>query len=111
MNPDPAEGTAEGTTPELFREGSYYLIENKSHYAVPERNSVIIHECPKPPDSFRKYHIGLLYKTFITQPQNLQYSCMRCGEEIPEAVKSLFMLHNFDSFANDSHVTSEGAPW
>jgi hypothetical protein len=95
--------TPEVTNKELFREGDYYIAENNGNVLGIRRNSIIIHECPRPPSNHLKDHPGVAYKLTLTMPQGFPGTCYWCHQNPPEGLLAVYMLHNFDHFANDSH--------
>ncbi len=107
-------------TKAVMTEGTWYLVpaEYVNDWVVFDHSSVIVHKCGVPaadetwglrPGSVWEYTHPL---TYWTRQESLKNRCGLCDMRPPEAIASLFMLHNFDTFAGEklmNRVISECA--
>ncbi len=95
--------TPGGTPEKLFEDGDYYITPVDQNYVSLERNSVIIHPCPR--DEMNPGHVlpARPFNITIVMPHGHITKCYYCGQLPSEALQTLYRLQNFDCFASDYH--------
>ena len=85
--------------------GKWHLVpaEHVNNLVSSGRNSVVVHQCPEWSEDVRSPVKELPYEPlgYWTLPKHMTAPCMLCAVHVPEKIASLFMLHNFDTFAGD----------
>lgn len=91
----------------VMEDGEWYLVPTEHVDSKLDTNcvSVIVHKCPEWTDELlspgNKPYEPLGY--WVT-PESVNTACSLCDVPPPETIASLFMLHNFDTFAGAPDV-------
>ena len=96
----------------VMSEGDWHIVpaEHVVDWISFDRESVIVHNCHEwrsPEDNFgRPYPKGAWDPlTYWTLPHLLYVQCPICHMHPPEAIASLWLLHNFDAFAGEDPLS------
>lgn len=60
-------------------------------------SSVVYHNCPKSSSYNDKQNLWTLPVQYRISSTEMDIQCMACHEDVPESIRGLWMLHNFDS--------------
>jgi hypothetical protein len=91
-------------TKAVMTEGDWYIVpaEYVNDWISFDRSSVIVHKCSAWEGYLNGGIIGPM--TYWTRPESLKTRCNLCDMHVPEAIASLWVLHNFDDFAGEDHT-------
>ncbi len=92
----------------LHKDGSWYLVPEKFsyHISTPDVESIVFHVCSKswkikvnshadgPTELFTSPYTSHWYT-----PSDILRECPHCHESVPDTIKTLFLLHNWNSLS------------